>query len=136
MRIGITGATGFLGRYLVKHLTAQGHTCRCWYRPSSDRTGLVGAIEWVPGHLLDPEAGQALVKGCEALVHAALYRPGAGFRGAEGDLIKFVEANVVGSLRLFEAARAAGVGRVIFISTCAVHEVILPDRPLDAGSYT
>ncbi len=51
--------------------------------------------------------------------------------GAEGDLIDFVEANVVGTLRLIEAARAAGVGRFVFISTCAVHEVILDDRPLD-----
>jgi nucleoside-diphosphate-sugar epimerase len=32
---------------------------------------------------------------------------------------------------LIEAARSAGVGRFVFISTCAVHDVILPDRPLD-----
>jgi nucleoside-diphosphate-sugar epimerase len=37
----------------------------------------------------------------------------------------------MGSLRLFQTARAAGVPRFIFISTCAVHEVILDDRPLD-----
>jgi nucleoside-diphosphate-sugar epimerase len=38
---------------------------------------------------------------------------------------------VVGTLELIEAARSAGVGRFIFISTCAVHEKILDDRPLD-----
>jgi len=64
-------------------------------------------------------------------VHAALYRPGTGFRGAEGDLVTFVERNVLGSLRLIETARAAGVRRFVFISTCAVHEQILDDRPLD-----
>jgi nucleoside-diphosphate-sugar epimerase len=39
MRIAVTGATGFLGRYIVNHLLREGHTCRCWYRPGSDRGG-------------------------------------------------------------------------------------------------
>ena len=134
MHIGITGATGFLGRYLVAHLAGRGHHCRCWYRPASDRGGFAvseGALTWMPGALGDAAAARALVEGCDAVVHAALDRPGAGFRGAEGDVAAFVERNVVGTLRLIAAARAAGVGRFVFISTCAVHEVILDDRPLD-----
>ena len=39
MHLAITGATGFLGRYIVNHLTAQGHRCRCWARAQSDRGG-------------------------------------------------------------------------------------------------
>jgi nucleoside-diphosphate-sugar epimerase len=39
--------------------------------------------------------------------------------------------NIAGSLQLFEAARRAGVKRVIYISSCAVHDEILNDRPLD-----
>ena len=45
--------------------------------------------------------------------------------------MEFVERNVVGSLRLIEAAYTANVGRFVFISTCAVHDRILDDRPLD-----
>jgi nucleoside-diphosphate-sugar epimerase len=71
------------------------------------------------------------VRGCDAVVHAALYRPGRAFRGGEGNLIEFVDKNVIGTLRLIETAREAGVERFVFISTCAVHEVILDDRPLD-----
>ena len=67
----------------------------------------------------------------DAVVHAALDHPGGGFRGTEGDLLGFVEINVLGTLRLIEAARSAHVGRFVFISTCAVHDRILPDRPLD-----
>lgn len=134
MHIAVTGATGFLGRYIVERLTQSGHTCRCWYRPTSDRSGIEaakGLLEWMPGDLGDPEAARRLVDGCEAVVHAALYRPGPRFMGGEGDLVEFVERNVVGTIRLMEAARSAGVGRFVFISTCAVHDRILTDRPLD-----
>ena len=134
MRIALTGATGFVGRYIARHLVEQGHTLRCWYRSTSDCGGLedlAGSLEWVTGDLDDAQSAQALVAGCEAAVHAALYRPGSGFCGSEGDLVEFVEKNVVGTIRLVEAARRAGVERFVLISTCAVHEKILDDRPLD-----
>ncbi len=135
MRIAVTGATGFLGRYIVNHLLAEGHECRCWYLEASDRGGFdeggSGRLTWVAGDLGDAESAEALVERADAVVHAALYRPGAGFRGAEGDLLVFVERNVLGSLRVMEAARRAKVGRFVFISTCAVHEVVLENRPLD-----
>ncbi len=134
MKIAVTGATGFLGRYIVRHLVRAGHSCRCWYRPQSDRGGFDGLdtnLEWLPGDLSDTSSMDVLVSGVDAVVHAALYRPGAGFRGAEGNLPTFVERNVLGSVRLIEAARAGRVPRFIFISTCAVHEVILDDRKLD-----
>lgn len=136
MRIAVTGATGFLGRYIVEHLAHRRHTCRCWYRPTSDRGAIVAPtdrVAWVPGELLDGAACEALVEGCDAVVHSALYRPGAGFRGAEGDLVTFARTNILGTLQLIEAARAAGVPRFVFISTCAVHERILDDRALDEG---
>lgn len=134
MKIAVTGATGFIGRYIVRQLTAAGHSLRCWYRAGSDRSGLESlpaTVEWIPGELNEPRAAETIVEGCDAVVHAALYRAGAGFRGAEGDLLEFVNTNVLGTLRLIEAARKAGVGRFVFISTCAVHEKILNDRPLD-----
>ncbi len=134
MRIAVTGATGFLGRYLVERLLAQGHQLRCWQRPTSDVSGFDSnprRLQWLPGDLGDAPAAAELVAGCEAVVHAALYHPGGGFRGGEGDILEFVERNIVGALRLIEAARAADVGRFVFISSCAVHEKILSDRPLD-----
>ncbi|MFO0821203.1 MAG: NAD(P)-dependent oxidoreductase [Pirellulales bacterium] len=135
MRIAVTGATGFVGRYLVRHLIGLGHECRCWFRPASDRAGFDDVapvrLAWLAGDLGDRHAADELVAGCDAVVHAALYHPGGGFRGGEGEILEFAERNVLGTLRLIEAARTAGVPRFVFISTCAVHERILGDRPLD-----
>jgi nucleoside-diphosphate-sugar epimerase len=134
MEIGVTGATGFLGRYIVAELARQGHHCRCWYRMTSDRSGFAApasAITWVPGDLGDPESARDLLRGCDALVHAALFHPAGRFIGGEGELLPFVEKNVGGTIRLIETAQRARLSRFVFISTCAVHEKILDDRPLD-----
>ncbi len=63
MRIAVTGATGFLGRYLIRELVAAGHRCRCWRR---DLGNLPAAntklgVEWIQGDLNDPESHTALV---------------------------------------------------------------------------
>ncbi len=139
MRIAITGATGFLGRYIVRHLAEQGHTLRAWRRPESDTGGFEGceqAIQWIPGDLADAASMPALVAGTDAVVHAGLYRPGRRWRGGEGDLVTFVERNVLGTIRLIEAARSAGAQRFVYISSCSVHDVILEDRPLDEAHPT
>jgi nucleoside-diphosphate-sugar epimerase len=134
MKIALTGATGFIGRYLVRELLADGHDLRCWRRATSDLGGFDDAkdrIEWLTGKLGNRASAARLVSGCDAVVHGALARAGSGFMGAEGEILSFVETNVLGTLQLIEAARQAGVGRFVFISTCAVHDVILNDRPLD-----
>jgi nucleoside-diphosphate-sugar epimerase len=136
MRIAITGATGFLGRYLVRHLADAGHHLRCWYRPGSDRRGFeeqAGAIEWLPGSLGEEAAAGELIRGADAVVHAAVQWEGPRNRGrgSHGASSVFFGVNLTGSLQLFQAAFAAGVPRFVLISTCAVHEVILDDRPLD-----
>lgn len=132
MKIAITGATGFIGRYIVRRCLEQGHACRLWYRSDESRLGMEGLdVEWIRGELNDDESTRALVNGCDAVIHSGLFREGAGFRGAEGNVVQFAELNILGSLRLIEAAVENEVPRFVFISTCAVHEKILDDRPLD-----
>jgi len=134
MLIAITGGTGFIGRYVIKKLIAQGHQVRAWYRESSDRTGFetfVSSIDWRLGTLGDFDDAQNLVAGCDAVVHAALDRPGQGFQSSEGDLIDFCRINILGSLQLIQAAVEADVSRFVFVSSCAVHDRILDDRALD-----
>lgn len=135
MRVALTGGTGFIGRYIIDHLIREcGHTLSVWHRPNSDRSGLeafADSIQWVEGSLGDESASRRLVAGADAVVHSALYHPAGGFMGGEGDLLEFARVNILGTLQLMEAAWAASVKRFVFISTCAVHDVILDDRPLD-----
>lgn len=139
MKIAITGGTGFLGTSIIEALSSQGHELTAWYRPKSSRSleavqrgnETHGSIHWLPGELGDSVASQKLVADSEILVHAALSRSGIGFRGAEGNLEEYMQRNIIGSIKLLEAARLAGVRRVIIVSSCAVHEKILSDRPLD-----
>ncbi len=136
MRIAVTGATGFLGRYLVRRLVGAGHQLRCWYRPGSDRSGFdleASSLEWLPGQLGDGPAVRELVRQADALVHAAVQWEGPRNRGSgsHGTSGVFLGVNLAGSLQLFQAAFEADVSRCVFLSTCAVHEVILDDRPLD-----
>lgn len=136
MRIAITGATGFLGRYLVRHLAHAGHQLRCWYRPGSDRSGFeqdADRIDWLPGALGEEQAVNELVCGADAVVHAAVQWQGPRTRGRgdHGAANVFFDTNLNGSLQLFRKSFEAGVPRFIFLSTCAVHERILDDRQLD-----
>ena len=134
MKVAITGATGFLGHYVVRRMHAVGNDCRCWFR-AGQRCYQAKAgtpdLEWIPGELGDVTACERLVDGCDAVVHSGLHRSGPTFRGSEGDMEEFVRKNVVGTVQLIEAARRKDVHRFVFISTCAVHEKLLDDRPLD-----
>lgn len=131
MKVAITGASGFLGRYLVRELTGSGHHCRGLIRPTSPRAGSKPAIEWVVGSLEDARSIDQFVEGADAVVHAALDHPSGSFLEPEIDVALFVERNVVGTIRLIEAAEQAQVGRFVVISSGAVHDDILEDRPLD-----
>lgn len=134
MRIALTGATGFIGGYIVKQLVGQGHSLHCWYREHSnlDRFAeFADSITWLKGDLADLDSAERLIRDCDAVVHNALWRPGSGFRGAEGDIVEFGRVNILGTLNLMEQSMVRGTKRFVFVSTCAVHEQILEDRPLD-----
>jgi nucleoside-diphosphate-sugar epimerase len=134
MKVAITGATGFLGSYIVVRLMRAGHRCRCWYRRASDRSGLESVapeIEWVEGELGNAQASRSLLAGCEAIVHAALDFPRGRARASQAFTIDDARRNSQATFELIEAARREGVGRFVFISSCAVYGQVLADRPLD-----
>jgi nucleoside-diphosphate-sugar epimerase len=137
MRIAVTGATGLVGRYVVRRLASSGHRIRCWHRPVNDLSGferVAGKIDWIPGRLGSQEAIDALLDETDAVVHCAVAWDGPGNRGGrleQDEVLGFLETNFMGSIRLFESAYRMGIRRFVHVSSCSVHETILNDRPLD-----
>lgn len=101
MRIAITGARGFVGGHLARQLAAAGHEVLEMGR----------GVE-PPGIRYSLEEGIApqRLHGVDLLLHCA-----HDFRAA--DAAQAYRRNVLGSIALFRAAHAAGVPRLVFIST-------------------
>lgn len=128
MRVALTGATGYLGGFVLADLRARGCEVRAWVR--SPRPDLRG-VAWLPGDLGDFASMRALVTGCEALVHLAYHhRPGRYRRGEGDDLERYLDLNLMGGLRLLEIARRAGVSRAVVLSSRAVYPHGVVDRRL------
>lgn len=133
MKIAVTGATGFLGRELVEQLLRAGHQVRAWQRPDSRHAWpahWASAVESIPGDLRGGGAAE-LVDGTQAVIHAAVWREESSFQTRPSDLVEYARVNILGTLGLIEASRAANVERFLLVSSCAVHDEILDDRPLD-----
>ena len=133
MKVAVTGATGFVGRELVSQLKNDGHDLRCWMRDVSRANTFAehDSMEFVEGQLADGCSAKDLVEGCDVVVHSGLWRSGVSFQANESDVVEYARVNILGTLELIEAAIAAKVRSFVFVSTCAVHDHILDDRPLD-----
>lgn len=123
MRIAVTGATGFVGRELLKQANAAGHTTVPIVRRPSGLAGEVVAGELSPGRL--PASQLARV---DALVHLAARTH--VLRDSAGDA-EYARVNVEGTRAVLDAAITAGVRRFVFMSSVkAVGERSRPGEPL------
>lgn len=130
--VAITGASGYVGRFVVAELHARGMQVRALARPQTDRTGFAQPIDWIAGDLHTPDALHQLVQQADAVVHLAYEHVPGKYRNGEGDdLPAWLEANLNGSLRLLRAAARAGVQRFIFLSSRAVFSRTEPGMVLD-----
>jgi dihydroflavonol-4-reductase len=116
MRVFMTGATGFVGGAVVRHLVAAGHQVRALVRPGADLRLLAGLpVEQVAGHLGDMAALQRGIVGCEWVFHVAALYSFWGYSWQE-----FYQSNVQGTRNVMEVAAQASVRRVVYTSSIAV----------------
>jgi NADH dehydrogenase len=108
--VGITGAHGFIGSHLVRHLAAAGRPVRAFVRvPAAATATGVGERRFVMPDGWDERD----LAGLAAIVHGALVEYGPAHRDAD-------RVNRAGAERLLASARRQGA-RVIFLSTLSAH---------------
>jgi nucleoside-diphosphate-sugar epimerase len=121
----VTGGNGFVGRHLVSALQARGESVRVLALPSEDTSWLEerGVAVHV-GDVRDADAVVAPMRGAEGVVHLAammdVWRPRDEYRAV----------NVTGTENVCRAALAAGVRRLVHMSSSSVYGVAL-GRPAD-----
>jgi dihydroflavonol-4-reductase len=134
VKVLVTGATGFTGGHLARHLLARGDRVRALVRRPDRAQDLADAgIEIMPGDLERREDLEAAVAGVEVVYHiAALYRQA----GLPESTYRRVNAESAGWI--VRAASSAGARRVVHCSTVGVHGDIehppaAEDAPLRPG---
>lgn len=115
MKVFLTGATGFIGSHVAKHLAGQGAQLRLLVRKSSNLANLEGlAAETAVGDLLQPESMRSAIRGCDAVMHVA-----ADYRLWVRDPQAMYAANVEGTRSLLRIAREEAVPRAVYTSSVA-----------------
>jgi nucleoside-diphosphate-sugar epimerase len=139
VRAFVTGGSGFIGRHLIRALVGAGWEVRALER-SGEIIPTLGA-EPVQGDLDAHDTLRSGMEGCEAVFHLAALMNHAKGRDA------MFHVNVDGTRAALEAARVAGVRRVVFASTAAVlaggKQMVdadeswpVPERPLGLYPWT
>jgi NADH dehydrogenase len=107
----VTGATGFIGRALIRHLSQAGQQVRVLLRPSpqSPRIPKGVPVEVAVVSLNDERGVRAALRGVDDVYHLA----SASSQGRRGNL---VTTDIEGTRNLTYAGRDAGIRRLIYLS--------------------
>jgi nucleoside-diphosphate-sugar epimerase len=109
----VTGASGFIGRYLIHRLLHEGGPVRVLVRdPARLESGLAPRLEVLQGDLCDGDSIGAAVRGARNVLHLA-----ACARAWSRDPDEFRDVNIRATASLLETAQRAGVERLVHVST-------------------
>ena len=138
MRIALTGASGFIGSCIARHLALGGHQVTALVRASSRRDHIAPHVDrFVVGGQDEVAVWPDLLDEADCVIHNSVdWQP----LRHDANFAAHLQANLVGSLRLLDAARDR---QFVFISTIAVHHDMRPrwkgrvdeDHPLRPGSW-
>lgn len=116
----VTGGAGFIGSHTVALLREQGLPVRVLDDLSTgSEANLDGLeVELIVGSITDPRSVSYAMAGCSHVIHLAAI---PGVPASVDDPVRSDLVNVNGTVAVFEAARRAGVQRVVYASSCAVY---------------
>lgn len=126
MRLLVTGGAGFLGRHLARRAIDAGHHVAVYDRAAIAEAGVTA----IGGDIADRAALAAAIRshGIEAAVHLATLLTDA----SAADPVEAARVNCIGTAALFEAARVAGLARVVYASSQAALGLTVPSPGDDA----
>ncbi len=113
MKVMVTGATGFLGLYIVEQLAARGDEVRAFCRRATDDLRLPGVVPAL-GDIRDRASVVEACRGVDAVIHTA------AVAGIWGPWKLFHETNTLGTQHVIEGCRTHGVPRLVFTSSPSV----------------
>jgi dihydroflavonol-4-reductase len=109
----VTGASGFVGCHVTRALVERGDRVRALVRERANLAALAGVdVELVRGDLRDPASLDRATRGCDEVYHVA-----ADYRLWVPEPCEMFAANLDGTRNVLEAARRAGVARIVHTST-------------------
>src|SRR6185312_13128446 len=130
MRVLVTGATGFVGSHLAEALRRRGDEVTVLARSARKAAALAPlGVRVVAGDLHDRDALRRAVEGQDLVHHVA----GVIAARREAD---FMVANRDGTRNVVQAAEAAEVGRLVFVSSMAAAGPTIKGRPLRGDELT
>jgi nucleoside-diphosphate-sugar epimerase len=129
MRVLVTGATGFIGRFLCRALADRQHVVRAALRQAQLAPAGV-AEQVVVGDIGRATRWGEALQGVDAVIHAAARVHVAG--DAADDAGRYMESNVLATQCLAQAAADTGVMRFVLLSTIKVNGEQTASRPYTA----
>jgi nucleoside-diphosphate-sugar epimerase len=114
----ITGATGFIGSFLVKRLISEGHACRCLVRSKTAAKDISGLqnVELIEGDITDKNSLKNIAANMDYLFHLATLGHVHNFKVPKS---MFEDVNVTGTRNIIDEAMSAGVKRIVHCSSVA-----------------
>ena len=127
----LTGASGFIGSAVAGRLVEEGFAVRALVRAGSRRDHLTAlGVDIVEGRITDAASMSAALASCRYLVHVA-----ADYRLWARDRSEIFAANIEGTRVVMEAARKAGVERVVYTSSVATVQPRPDGSPADESAF-
>ena len=115
MKVLVTGANGHIGCNVVRELLSKGYKVKAFVRKSSNLKGLEGLdIEYAYGDVMQLDTLAPAALDCDRIIHLA-----AVYKTIAQTPEEIVEPAVKGSKNIFEAAKQAGIKRVVYTSSVA-----------------